>query len=351
MAIGTKPRWHGVRSGELEACGGVVEGAVCPQIGVVASLASGGDTCRSVIYRRDCVGIVGLMAGDAGCASQGVVVADVAIGTLSRRHHMISSQWKPGAVVIKRCIEPGGCTVAGVAGLREVSGDMVRISCAFVVGQVTGHAGTAVQGVVVGDVAVAALARRNGVHACQLESGGGVIEFRVRPLNGVVALLAAGRKSGMRNRRSRPRVVVLMATDAGSDRDVVVVVGVAIAALAGRNGVRAGQGETGFRMIECSRLPGRGVVASFTSLSKSAGDVTGVRGVVVILQMTGNASGACKVVVIADVAIRAEPRRNRVSAGQSEVNHRMIKARRGPGDGSVAFAAIRGKIRRNVVRV
>ena len=70
-----------------------------------------------------------------------------------------------------------------------------------------------------------------------------MIEFAVGPLHGVVALLASGRESSMRNWRRRVVVVSLMTTDAGRIRDVVVVVDVAIRAGARRHHVGTRQRE------------------------------------------------------------------------------------------------------------
>ena len=63
---------------------------------------------------------------------------------------------EPGAVVIKRGIQPGAGAVALVAGLREVRCDVVGIGGSWIVLQVAGRAGCAVQVVVVVNVAVGA---------------------------------------------------------------------------------------------------------------------------------------------------------------------------------------------------
>jgi len=72
--------------------------------------------------------------------------------------------------VVEGRIQPGGCVVARVAGLREVRSHVTWIRCSLIVLQVTRGTGRAGQVVVVVDVAIGALTRRHGVHAGQRES-------------------------------------------------------------------------------------------------------------------------------------------------------------------------------------
>ena len=90
----------------------------------------------------------------------------------------------------------------------------------------------------------------------QRPTGLRVIELAIRPLHGVMALLAGGRKAGMRHRTLRVVVVGLVARDACGVGDVVVVVDVAIRALPGRHSMRTRKRESGLRVVERRRLPG-----------------------------------------------------------------------------------------------
>ena len=116
------------------------------------------------------------MTGDAGGAGQAVIVPDMAIGALPRRNGMHGGKREAGAVVIEACVQPGGSIVAGAARLREVRRHVIGIRRALVILQVAGHAGRAVQAVVVVNVAIGALPRWNCVHAGQGEGCEGVIE-------------------------------------------------------------------------------------------------------------------------------------------------------------------------------
>ena len=243
VAVGAGARRNGVQSGEREPGAVVVERCVHPVAGVVTGVAS----LREV--RRHVVGIGGSLeilqvAGHAGVGGQVVVVVDVAVGAGARRHGVQAGEREPGAVVIKRGIKPGAGAVALFAGLREIRRDVIGIGGSLEILQVAGHAGRAVQVVVVVDVAVGAGAWRHGVHARQDKAGSRVIELGIGPLHGVVALLAGRRESLMGHRSGGVVVVGLMATDARCNRDVVVVVDVTIGALARRHHMRTGQRES-----------------------------------------------------------------------------------------------------------
>ena len=217
---------------------------------------------------------------------------------------------------------------------------MVRVRGALVILQMAGHARRAVQGVVVIQMAVGALPRWHGVHPGQRKSGGGVIKLGIGPQHGVVALLAGCWEASMRHWRSCVVVIGLMATDARRAGDAIVIVDVTIAALARRDGMRAGQRESGLRVIEGRRLPCRRVVARLAGLFKSARNVVRVRAVLKILQMTRYASRAWQVVVVVDVAIGALPRRDSVGASQSKVHHGVVEGRWGPCHRGMALRAV-----------
>ena len=80
----------------------VIKCGARPCCGVVTGLARG----REELRLRGVAGIsrvvvVGLMASDAGCRQRRVVVVDVAIRALPRRHRMRSGQGEGCVVVIK----------------------------------------------------------------------------------------------------------------------------------------------------------------------------------------------------------------------------------------------------------
>jgi len=133
VAVGANPRRHQVGSSQLEAGCRVIEGAVAPLHRIVASFAGGRECRRNMIHRRLGVVVVGLMAGDARRPGQVVVVVQVAIRALPWRNHMGASQRKAGAVVIEARVQLGRRAVAGVARLRKISSDMVRIVGSLVV--------------------------------------------------------------------------------------------------------------------------------------------------------------------------------------------------------------------------
>ena len=243
VAVGTQPRRHRMRARQLKTSGGVVKGRIGPEHGVVAGFARGREARSNVIHRRSRVVVIGLMARHARGAGQVVVVVDVAIRTLPRRGGVRPGQREPRAVVVERRVQPGRGAVAGIASLGEVCRHVIGVRRALVVLQVTGDARRAVQRVVVVNVAVRTLARRNGVQARQSKASGGVIKFAIGPQHRVVALLAGRGEARMRHRRRRVVVVGLVATDARRGGDVVVVVDMTIRALPRRHRMRAGQRE------------------------------------------------------------------------------------------------------------
>ena len=170
-----------MRTGEGESGRGVIEFAIGPLHGVVASFAGSRERSGNVVHRRGGLVVIGLMAAHAGGAAQVVVVIDVAIRALPRRHDVRSRERKSGAVVIEGCVQPGARAVALIAGLREIRGHMVRIRRALIVSQVATDARGAGQVVIVVLVAIRALPGWHGVQSRQRKTGGGVIKFLVRP--------------------------------------------------------------------------------------------------------------------------------------------------------------------------
>ena len=164
--------------------------------------------------------------------------------------------------MIELAVRPLDRIVALLAGGGEAS-MRYRTFCILVVGLVARNARRIRDVVIVVDVAIGADPRRDHVGASQRPSRLRVIELAIRPLNGVMALLAGGRESGVRHRGLRVLVVRLVARNARRIRNVVVVVDVAINAGPRRNLVRSGQREAGLRVIELAVRPLHGVMAHF----------------------------------------------------------------------------------------
>ena len=131
-----------------------------------------------------------LVAADAGRAGDVEIVIDVAIRTLPRGNRVCTRQRKPRFRVIERRRLPGCGGVAGFASLRESPAHVVRVRGSLEIFQVTRHAGRAGQVVVVVDVAIGALPRRNRMRAGQHKIYRGVIETGRLPTRSSVALQA-----------------------------------------------------------------------------------------------------------------------------------------------------------------
>jgi len=182
-----------------------------------------------------------------------------------------------------------------------------------------------------------------------------VIERRIQPVGGAVAVLARRREElrlrGMPRIR-RVVVVGLVARDAQRAVQVVVIVDMAIGAGPRRDRMRAGQRESGLRVIKFTVRPLDGVVAQL-----AGGRETGVRHrtvrVVVIGLVARNASRVGDVVVVIDVAVGAGPRWNRMRARQRETGLRVIELAIGPLNGVMAVLASRRKasVRYRTLRV
>ena len=269
VAISASTRRHGVRTRQREVDGAVIKCCRRPSRGRVTSVASCREAQRGVVRIRGSL-IVLQVAAYAGRAVQRVIVVDVTIRTCARWNRVHSSERETCGVVIEGRVHPVGSVVTGFAGLREVCGGVIRIRRTLEVFQVARDARRAVKSVVPVDVAIGAGSGRNGVQSRQRKSGSRVIELAVRPLHGVVALLASCRKARVRHRRRRVVEIGLVATDARHAGQVVIVVDVAIGALAGRNGVAASKKESGCRMVKLGIEPVVGAVASI-ALSRELG--------------------------------------------------------------------------------
>src|SRR5436853_174751 len=103
-----------------------------------------------------------------------------------------------------------------------------RAFCVLIVGLVTRITGSIGDVVVVVDVAIRAGPGRYGVRTGQRPSCLRVIELAIGPLHGVMALLAGSREPGMRDRAFCVLIIGLVTRDTGRDRNVVVVIDVAV---------------------------------------------------------------------------------------------------------------------------
>jgi len=92
VTIEALTRRHRVRSGQGKSGAGVVEFAVGPKHGVMAALARSREVRGHVVYRAERRVVVGLVAAHAGSSGDVVVVVDVAVRTLPRRHRVHARQ-------------------------------------------------------------------------------------------------------------------------------------------------------------------------------------------------------------------------------------------------------------------
>jgi len=281
----------------------VVELSVGPLHRVVALLA--GRRESSVRHWRSCRVVVVLMATDAGGAGDVVVVVDVAIGASARRHHMCAGQWESGLRVIKLRRLPSRGVVAGFAGLREPTGNVVGIRGVLEILQMTAHARDAGQVVVVVDMAVRAGARRDRVGTGQGKVHHRVIEGCRGPGDSGVALGAVRREIGGDVIRIGGALEVFqVARNAIGAGQVVVVVDMAVDALARWNSVSAGEHKPGGVVIELGVKPVVGGVAGLAGGGELGADVVRIY-------------GRLKVGGVARVALSGEP--HELAAGRAFV--------------------------------
>ena len=250
-------------------------------------------------------------------------------------------------------IRPVDGVVAGFAGQGQASRNMVdRLLGVVVVLLVAENARGLSQVVIIVDVAVGAGARRHGVSAGQREPSLGVIESRGLPGAGRVAYFASLREAALHVVRVVGVLeILLMARDARSLGQAVVVVGVAVGTRARRHGVSACERESGLGMVEVRRLPRARRVAHFASLREAALHVIRVISVLEILQVARDARSLGEVVVVVEVAVDTCARRHGVGAGERESGLGVIEGRRRPGHRGVArLACLRESLLR-VVRI
>src|SRR6201993_2196421 len=199
-----------------------------------------------------------------------------------------------------------------IASRRERGRHVVHRSGRIVVIRlVAGDASGGSQIVIIVDVAIGTGSRRHGVTAGEREPGRAVVKRGIEPGAGAVALVA-----GLREIRAdvigigRSLVILQVARNAGRAVQAVVVVDVAIGAGARRNRVQSGQRESGAVVVKRGIEPGTGAVALVAGLREIGSDVIGIGRSLIVLQVARNAGRAVKAVVVVDVAIRAEERRD-----------------------------------------
>ena len=195
MAIRALPRRNGVRSGQRESGAVVVEGRIQPGSRVVAGGAGLREVRSRVTWIRRTLVIL-QVAGNASRAVQVVIVVHVAIRTLPRGNGVRTGQRKARFRVIESRRLPSCGGVAGFASLREPATHVIRVGGSLEILQVTRHAGRAGQVVVVIDVAIGTLPRRNRMRARQHKVHRGMIETRRLPRRSGVALQAIRREIG-----------------------------------------------------------------------------------------------------------------------------------------------------------
>ena len=198
----------------------------------MATLAGSWEEC--LLRRVAWIGrilIIGLVATIARCWQRRVVAIDVTFRALPWWHRVRPRQWKCGVVVIERGVRPDCCVMAHFARRRESRRSMRGVRRAGVILLVAGVASRRIQVVVVVDVAIGALPRRDNVRTGQRESRAVVVKGRIEPSAGAVALIA-GLREIRRDvvRISRALVILEVAGHAGGAGQVVVVVDMAIGA-------------------------------------------------------------------------------------------------------------------------
>ncbi len=297
--------------------------------------------------------VIGLVAADASCRQRRVVVVHVTVDAQAWRRSVHTGQREWRVVVVEHSIRPQHRVVTEFASRRESRRDVVHRSESIVVIRLmAAHAGGGGDVVVAVDVATRALQRWHHVRAGESETGGRVVEDRVRPQDRVVALLAGLGETGLHVVRIVRSLIVLQVTTHTCSRgDAVVAVDVAAGALQRRHGMRATQSEACGRMVEDRIGPQNCVVALLASLGEAGSHVVGVRSPLEIFQVATHARRRSEVVIVVDVAIGALSRGHRVHSGQGKAGAGVVEGRSEPRRSVVALLAGLREIRRHVVRI
>ena len=115
-------------------------------------------------------------------------------------------------------------------------------------------------------------------------------------------------------RIGRPLKILQVATDTSGVRQVEIVIGVALRTL--QAGMCAGEWKPNQVVVKCRRLPGRSGVASLTGLWQAECHVIGIRGALIVLQVTPHTCRGRSLKPSADVTVGA--RQSGVHASQRE---------------------------------
>ena len=201
---------RGVRAGQREGCGVVVETRRSPGCRSVAHLALLREPGRGVIRIIGALEIF-QMAGHALRAQIGELPARMA--GLALQGGVRARERETAQRVIERRVSPGNRAVADGAIRREPTGNVVRISRLLKIRHVARRTGGRHRRIAA--VHVALRAGRLGMRAAQWPSRHGMVEVHVHPGTGVVAAAATGGESGIDVIRIVGRSPILgMATEA-----------------------------------------------------------------------------------------------------------------------------------------
>jgi hypothetical protein len=278
----------GMSAGEWKWSVVVIECALSPGDGVVAHLAGGRKPELNVIDRRQSIVEVILVASQAGCAREAVVVIDVA---RSASHaNVCAGQRETGRGVIecRACPRRGRVADGAVGGKRR--GDMTGVRCALEIGLMT--ADTSCVGQVVVIIDVAGGAGHAHVRSSERESGQAVIEGCVGPRRCRMACLAVRGKTtldmvGVRRALEIPHVT----GGAGSIWRSQIVVVVHMAGSAGDTDMRAGERESGGAVVEVRFRPGIYSVTGLARCGEAGRNVIRRNSILEIPQVAGIALG------------------------------------------------------------
>src|SRR5215467_11007113 len=167
--------------------------------------------------------------------------------------------------MIECSVAPRGRGVALLTGCREVRLYVVRIGRSVEIRLVTTHARCIGSGQIVVAIHVALRALQRRMRPGERESGRGVIEGRVAPGGGGVALLARVWEVRLHVVWIRRSLEVLqVATDAAGVRTRQVVVAIHVALRALQRRMRPGEREASGRVIERGVAPRSGGVTLLT---------------------------------------------------------------------------------------